>query len=125
MLMGRRPGVPVYGDAPRGFLKAVRALEEGRTEARDSIARIVRLARPRDVLTLLMLVRRGVDGSEPLANRAAALWPPPEGVTVRQVLDGDSAALWQWYDTLPLPAVKSWWWNWRDALPRWLTADPR
>jgi hypothetical protein len=125
MLTGRPPSVPVYEDARPGFLNAVRALEEGRADAEAAIDQIVKLARRRDVLTLLMLVRRSAEGRERLVSRAAVLYPPPEDDTVRRILDGESAALWQWYDTLPLPPVKRWWWNWRDALPRWMGADRR
>jgi FecR-like protein len=125
MLTGREPGVPVYQDAPRSFLDAVRALEQGRTQAGDAVDRIVTLARPRDVLTLLLLVHRGAEGRERLAARAAELWPPPGGVTVDHVLRGDDEAFWRWHNTLPLPPVKSWWWNWRDALPQWLVSDRR
>ena len=122
MRPGRAPGVPVFQDAAPAFLAAVRALEEGQEADRASaMAAIVGLARPRDVLTLLMLVERRTPGSNQIAARAAELWPPPDDVTVNGVVRGDRDGLWRWRDTLPLPPVKGWIRNWRDALPAWLS----
>lgn len=121
MLRGRAPGVAVFDDAASGFRDAVRTLE-GRSEGhQESVEHVVRLARPRDVLTLLMLIERRVDDREKLAARAAELWPPPKDVTVARIVRGDREALWRWRDTLPLPPTKGWWLNWQDALPSWLT----
>jgi hypothetical protein len=114
------PGVPVFDDAATGFRDAVRMLEGRRESDQESIERVARLARPRDVLTLLMLIERRVDRRETLAARAAELWPPPNGVTVARIVRGDREALWRWRDTLPLPPTKGWWLNWQDALPSWL-----
>jgi hypothetical protein len=125
MTVGRAPGVPVYDDALAGFQEAVRALETGAGDSATAVGRIVERARPRDVLTLLLLVQREVEGSERLAVRAAALSPPPGDVTVERVLRGDAQALWQWYGKLPLPPTKGWWMRWRDGLPRWLVSDAR
>lgn len=118
----RPPVVPVFHDAAPGFLSAVRQLElVGPVAGPDGelVRTITGLARPRDVLTLLMLADRSSAGRERLLLRAAELWPPPGGVTVSRVLRGDRDALWRWRDTLPLPPPKSWVRNWRDALPRW------
>jgi len=121
MVAGRAPGVPVFEDAADGFLGAVRTLEgEGSGDRAASVRTIVALARPRDVLTLLMLVERRVVGSDQLAARAAELWPPPAGITANGVVRGDRDGLWRWRDTLPLPPPKGWLRNWRDALPTWL-----
>ena len=122
MRAGRAPGVPVFEDAAPGFQAAVRALEDDQSADRASaLTTIVGLARPRDVLTLLLLVERHVQGSSQLAARAAELWPPPADVTVNGVVRGDRDGLWRWRDTLPLPPVKGWIRNWRDALPGWLS----
>lgn len=104
-----------FGELYRRFARAVHGV----------LLAFVTLARHRDVLTLLMLVHRGAAGRERLAARAAELWPPPSGVSVQEILQGDSDALWRWQSTLPLPPVKHWWWYWRDALPRWLSSEPR
>jgi len=121
MVSDRRPGVPVFDDAVAGFREAVRSLEAGSSGATDAVDRVAALARPRDVLTLLHLVDRGVLARNRLVERAAELWPPPDETIANRVLQGDRAALWQWRDALPLPPVKGGWWrNWRDALPPWL-----
>jgi hypothetical protein len=121
MRANRAPGVPVFENAAPGFLVAVRDLEDeqGATGA-EAVNTIVTLARPRDVLTLLMLVERRAPGSAEIASRAAELWPPPDGVTANGVARGDRDGLWRWRDTLPLPPPKGWIRNWRDALPDWL-----
>ena len=121
MRRDRAPGVPVFEDALPDFLEAVRALEaEPGRDPEGAVNRMVALARPRDVLTLLLLVGRQVPQSDRLAARAAELWPPPSGVTANGVVRGDRDGLWRWRDTLPLPPPKGWWRNWRDALPDWL-----
>ena len=121
MRADRAPGVPVFEDAPAGFLGAIRALEDDtRGDRAASVRTIVALSRPRDVLTLLMLVERRAPGSDQMAARAAELWPPPAGVTANGVVRGDRDGLWRWRDTLGLPPPKGWLRNWRDALPPWL-----
>ena len=111
------PGVPVFDNAGPSFLAAVRQLE--RTGDAPSLRSVLGSARPQDVLTLLMLIVRGVPGSDELVVRAAELSPPPGGVTVGQVVRGDRDAVWLWRDSLPLPPAKGWLRNWKDALPRW------
>jgi hypothetical protein len=121
MTAAARPGVPIYDDAPAGFATNVRALEHPLDEASRAAAvdRVVRAARLRDVLTLLMLANASEDAvKRPLLERAARLLPPPSGVTVEAIVAGDRAQLWRWYGTLDLPPAKSWWLNWRDAFPR-------
>jgi hypothetical protein len=59
----------------------------------------------------------GADEKRELLNRAAQLWPPPSDVSVDAIVAGDRDALWRWHGSLDLPPVKSWWRNWRDALP--------
>lgn len=122
MTDGLAPGTAVFDDAATGFLDAVRQLERGRREA---VEQVVRLARPRDVFTLLMLVERRVERYEEIAARAAELWPPPKGITVVRIVRGDREAIWRWRDALPLPPTKWWWWlNWQDGLPSWLVGTP-
>ncbi len=115
MTSSAAPGVPVYDDAPAQFREAVRTLERSSGNTDEAVQQIVRLARKRDVLTLLMLVWRDSPGMASLAARAAELWPPPAGVTVSAVVDGDREAFWRWHSTLPLPSPKNWVRNWRDA----------
>ena len=66
----------------------------------------------------LYILDGGIDetNKRPLLERAAQLKPPPSGMTVDQIL-ADGSRLWEWYNALDLPPVKSWWRNWRDAFP--------
>ncbi len=120
MSAATRPGVPVYDDAAPAFSDAVRTLERAtddgaRLHALDTIAAT---ARARDVVTLLVLANvEPATAKRPLLDRAARLIPPPPGVTVDAIVAGDSSQLWRWYGALDLPPAKSWWLNWRDALP--------
>jgi len=118
------PLVPVFDDAAPAFRDAARALEaearaggmaagEG-THVVDPT--LLAAARPRDVLTLLALARAlPLARARPLVERAAALAPPPAGVSVDAVASGDRDASWVWQDALGLPPPKQWWRNWRDA----------
>lgn len=117
MKPGRAPSVPIFNDAPAGFRIAAAQLEHSPT----AVDALVRLARPRDVYTLLQLALRHPGAADPLLRRAAELSPPPGDVTVGRILRGDRQALWAWSDSLPLPPPKKWWRHWRDALPFWLT----
>jgi ferric-dicitrate binding protein FerR (iron transport regulator) len=123
MTRGRRPGVPVFDNASPAFREAVRRYES--TEDAAGVDAVVASARVEDVLTLLNLVERGTAGVDRIATRAAELWPLPDGVTVGGIVRGDRDGLFRWRDTLPLPPVKGWLRNWRDALPHWLVGDGR
>jgi ferric-dicitrate binding protein FerR (iron transport regulator) len=114
------PGVPVFEDAAPAFAAGVRAIERNADDAlRNGVLDVVlRNARKRDVITLLMLARTSPAGRRPIIVRAAELVPPPSTVNLDAVAAGDREQLWLWYDSLDLPPVKSWWLNWRDALPR-------
>ena len=121
MTPAARPGVPIFDDAPAAFAAGVRAVErDGEDAARNAAIDVVlRTARPRDVLTLLLLATESPAAARrAIVNRAAQLAPPPSTIDVQAVADGDSEQLWRWYGTLDLPPSKSWWLNWRDALPR-------
>ncbi len=119
MTRAARPSVPVYDDAAPQFTAAVRAFELAADAAsRANLAReLGRGARPRDVLTLLVLANAAPDSfKRAILERAAELIPPPTGLTVDRILD-DRSRLWVWYDALDLPPAKAWWLNWRDAFP--------
>jgi hypothetical protein len=121
MTPAARPGVPVFDDAPRAFVMGVRTAEGTDDIAARAVAidNVVRLARPRDVLTLLTLARTSPDAQRRrLLDRAAQLIPPPPDVTVDAIVGGDWNQLWRWSGTLDLPPAKGWLRNWRDALPR-------
>lgn len=120
MTAAARPGVPIFDDADARFIEAVRTFEEA-TEDRvrvSALQAIVETARKRDVYSLLLLARySGVEWQRPLLERAAQLAPPPTPGTVDAIIAGEMDKLWAWKDTLGLPPPKSWWLNWRDALP--------
>jgi len=120
MTRDARPAVPVYDDAAPEFRRAVRSFERTLDErARTDLGQeIAHHARPRDVLTLLVLAHQTAGAPKrALLEGAALLTPPPPGVTVDGIL-ADGTRLWEWYQALDLPPVKSWWRNWRDAFPR-------
>ena len=114
-----RPSVPIYLDASDVFAAAVREAQNGGDAAeRRNLDTIVRTARRRDVLTLLMLANVSpADVKRILLARAADLWPPPSDVSLDAIVAGDRDQLWRWHSSLDLPPVKSWWRNWKDALP--------
>ena len=115
MVRGVRPSVPVFDDAPVGLLEAVRAHEAAPGDAAP-VDRIVSLARPRDVFTLLHLVHRGSPAAGRLIERSAQLFPPPDGVEPARAAARDERALDRWRSSLPLPSPKrTWLWNWRDG----------
>jgi len=121
MTTSRRPTVPVYLDASPRLRDAIRSFEAAMADPAAAAALEGALpdARRRDVLTLLLLSRISPSAvARPLLDRAAALVPPPAGVSIDAVLAGDRDQFWTWYASLDLPPVKSWWRNWRDALPR-------
>jgi hypothetical protein len=118
--MGPRtpPLTPVFADASESFRRGARALEPAIASGAVSPRSLdfVREARPRDVITLLMLARNAVpEIRRALLARAADLAPPPSGVNIETLLGGDMEPLWRWNDALGLPPPKSWWRNWRDA----------
>jgi len=115
-----RPGVPIYADASDVFAAAVRAAQHsGDAAAHRELDTILHTARRRDVLTLLMLANvTATDMKQALLARAAELWPPPSGVNIDAIVSGDRDQLWKWHNALDLPPVKSWWRNWKDALPQ-------
>ena len=121
MTAATRPGVPIFDDAAPEFATGVRAIERGADEAarNGTMDVVLRTARTRDVLTLLMLATTSpASVRRPIIERAAQLFPPPPTISVNAIAEGDSDQLWRWYGTLDLPPSKSWWLNWRDALPR-------
>jgi len=119
MTRDQRPTVPVYDDASPEFKAAVRSFELVQDDAARTTmtAEIGRVARPRDVVTLLVLANASPDSyKRAFLERSAQLVPPPSTVTIDQIMR-DRLRIWVWYDALDLPPVKSWWRNWRDAFP--------
>lgn len=115
MVSGRVPSAPLYGDAAPGFQAAAGALE--RQGGEEALRTLLATARPRDVLTLLVLATRLPDAREPLLRRAAELSPPASEELLERALAGDRHAIWAWIRELPLPPPKRWLPNWRDWWP--------
>jgi hypothetical protein len=118
MSPGLPPLVPVFDDATPSFRRGSRLLEQAMLALPTAETSLDFLAdaRTKDVLTLLWLAKEASsDARLALVERAAQLVPPPSGVTIRVVAQGNREQLWQWVDALDLPAAKSWWLNWRDA----------
>lgn len=113
MVPAKLPTVPVFKTADPAFRSAARVLEE--RLAPEAVETIVRTARRRDVLTLLVLAERGI-ARDRLVSRAAELMPPRSLDTVTRARRGEASAFWEWVDQLPLPPAKSWVRNWRDLL---------
>jgi hypothetical protein len=116
MSAGQRPLVPIYDDATEPFRQGVRILEGG--PSGDDVPawpNVRRDARPRDVPTLLMLALRMPDRWRAvLLERAASLSAPPR-LPAGGVASLDDDAVWDWFDSLPLPPAKAWWRNWKDV----------
>jgi FecR protein len=118
------PLVAVYDDADAAFRDAVRAYEAAPSDAAAPLATaMLARARPHDVLTLIVLATRTSGAVQrDIVQAALRLSPPPATIQREAVLAGDASEIWRWADTLPLPPPKSSWWrNWPDALPLWLT----
>lgn len=114
MVPDARPRVPVFKDAAAEFHDAVRTAEiDGNQDAIDTI---VRTARPRDVLTLLLLATRMPQERERLLLRAHELAPVLTDDELREAIKRSDRAVWRWTRALPLPSPKDWIRNWRDAL---------
>jgi hypothetical protein len=116
---GAVPLVPVFDDADPVFREGVRSLEASPPEelSPQKAVELAARARARDALTLLALAGRVAPSlRRPLLERAAAVAPPPSGVSVDEVARGDRERLWRWREALDLPPPKGWWWNWRDVL---------
>lgn len=122
MSSDREPQVAVYDDASATFRHAVRAIESrGHPVDARLLQTVAMQARPRDAITVLTL--SNVAGLSPdartaLLETARLLHDPPTADAVPRIVAGDRDLFWQWFDSLPLPRLKNWWANWRDAFPR-------
>jgi hypothetical protein len=96
----RPPGIPYFDDASPLFVEAIERLDSPERRPED-LETILSEARIRDTLSLWHLLSR-VEGSERsrVYSRAAALAPPPSGVTPERVLSLDAGSLKQWKDEM-------------------------
>jgi hypothetical protein len=116
---GYAPGSPFYEDATEDFKSALEDLNFGAVDSAHrerALHVIVNEARAKDVVTLFnLMAHAGVYEREMLYARAAALDPPPPGVTREGILAWDSAMMNRWWGTLGLGNAKRWWVHWKDA----------
>ncbi len=107
----RGPGIPVFDDAPEAFKTAVRSVEGDRALA--DLDALLRLARPRDALTLWHLLQRaqGPD-RERVAGRFAALVRLPEGLDAATLAGGDPYSMDAAWNALQLGST-GWWRTWK------------
>jgi hypothetical protein len=102
---GIGPGTPYFDDASENFRQALAKLDFGYAvdipDLHSPLEVVLAESRPRDTLTLWHLLAR-VEGKDRtrVYERAAALVPPPEGVTREGVLQLDEQMLELWKDRL-------------------------
>ena len=111
------PGTPYFEDASEPFRSALRQLDGvvgAVEERRPAFETLLQEARARDVLTLLQMLQRITpDERARVCERAAMLLPPPPGVRLEAVADGDAVAYDLWWRQLGLGDMK-WWRIGRD-----------
>ena len=116
---GQAPGTPFFEDSSREFQDSLQQLDFSVQDAaarRATLSTLLAAARPRDIYTLLRLMRRfGGEERARIVDRAWQLQPPPAGVTPEGAVSGDPAMLNRWYESLGLSNVKRWWVHWKDA----------
>ena len=118
---GAPSGIPHDLGASAEFIAALRDVEAQAATMPVSDARILRLiraSRAQDAISLVSLAQhhpRLVAG--PLHDRIRALLPGARDVARNAAASGAPGALDPWWDALPYPRSKQWWWHWRDALP--------
>lgn len=117
-------GTPHHAAASPAFLEALRRIDEAAENIPPDSPLLQQLAteaRTQDAITLITLLNHQPRWADsPIFPRLGVLFPG-SGVTREAVWQRDPRALDAWWDALPYPRVKHWWWQWRDALP---LADP-
>lgn len=98
---GTGPGTPYFVDATPNFVEALSRFDFAGGDGGDSLAILIREARPRDTLTLWHLLARTSGGErDGVYHRLAQLSPPPAGVTRDGALALDKGMLTTWRDDL-------------------------
>lgn len=118
---GAPVGTPHDLGASADFVAALREVDAraATIDASDpAVLRLVRQARAEDAISLLSLLQRQPRLAQgPLFDRLREALPQAGVVTRAAVVRGERAALQPWWDALPYPRAKQWWWQWRDAWP--------
>jgi hypothetical protein len=112
------PGTPFFDDAAAEFKAALQRLDFGQLqpdERASALALILHQARVKDAFTLLNLFRDASDDERiAIYDRLTQLVPPPPGVTREGMLGHDQRMMDEYWRSLGLGDVKSWWMHWRD-----------
>lgn len=118
---GGNLGTPYLEDAPEALRAALARLDFGPQNASargGALADLLATARPRDVFSLLEMLRTATgEERRRIVDRGIALVPPPPGVTRAGLLRGDETMMDAWRKQLGLGEPKRWWLDWRDILP--------
>lgn len=118
---GAPSGSPHDLGASPAFIAALREVDAHADDMPASDPRILRLiaaSRPQDAITLVSLAQHHPHlAAGPLHDRLRALLPDAPVVARGAAVRGEPGALDPWWDALPYPRAKQWWWHWRDALP--------
>ena len=114
---GVGPGTPCHSDADPAIPDALTILDFAPTQdvrRAAALDTVLRLARPKDALTLWHLLSRVTPGERArVHDRLASLVPPPPGVTRDAVLRGDRQALDTWWNAVD-PDTLAWWRIWKQ-----------
>jgi hypothetical protein len=113
---GFAPGTAVYEDASATLKDGVHRLDFGGTPERAvALNEVLAQARPKDIYTLLALMRSASDEERGMIfDRARELKPPPSWVTREGIMRREEAMMYAWRESLGLGDAKRWWVNWRD-----------
>jgi hypothetical protein len=117
-LPGHGPGTAFFDDVSAEFRSALRAVDFGPADHAAALRTLLRLARKRDVYTLLRLalhVPREDRGA--IYDRAIVLAPPPADMTREAFIEHELDVTDEWVRSLGLGEAKRWWVNWKDVLP--------
>ncbi len=101
---GRGPGTPHWEDADVAWVAALDACDaRGTSIVPEAFERVLAGARPRDALTLWhLLPRTEGDARRRVAERLAALVPPPADASIDRAVALERRALDAWWDALGL-----------------------
>ncbi len=113
-------GTAYFSDATEPFRQGLTRFDTHRDDpaARaDAVSAILTSARPRDAMTLLVVLRKlPRDERAPVLDRLTQLVPIPAGFRRDDVLGLNEKALEAYWRALGLGNAKSWILNWRDVL---------
>lgn len=121
LIAGSAAGTPYDLRASQAFRAALAAFDQQPAGAAPSpalAARVAAEAGEGDAISLLSLLQRHPGLAHgPVYERLRELLPGTPAPAREAVAAGATGVLQPWWDALPYPPAKRWWWHWRDALP--------